>query len=46
VDVGAQGIGQHTLALGGGEQLHPGVYFLRLTQEGKSLSTPVVILNR
>jgi hypothetical protein len=44
MEVGNQGAGRHTVALGRDAGLRSGVYFLRLTHAGKSLTTPVVVV--
>ena len=43
-DVGALGPGRHLVDLDQQGQLHPGVYFLRLTQESRAARRKVVIL--
>jgi hypothetical protein len=42
--VGVMGAGRHTFELTGGRALHPGIYFLRLTQSGIEARTRVAIL--
>jgi hypothetical protein len=44
LEVGSQGAGRHTVAMGRDASLRSGVYFLRLTQAGTSISTPVVVV--
>jgi hypothetical protein len=42
--VGAMGAGTHSFELAGGRALHPGIYFLRLTQAGIEARARVAVL--
>lgn len=42
--VGALGVGTHTVAFGEQRRIAPGLYFLKLTQAGKSVSERVVVV--
>jgi hypothetical protein len=44
-DVGSYGVGDHVLDLGRSTGMRPGVYWIRLTQGGKSLTTKGVLAN-
>jgi hypothetical protein len=44
-DVGALGAGGHVVRLGEGVELNAGVYLVRLTQAGRTLTTRVVIVH-
>jgi hypothetical protein len=43
IDLTGRGVGRHTVDMGAGLALHPGTYFVRLTQGEKTLVRPVVI---
>jgi hypothetical protein len=43
-DVGSLGMGRHVVRLNEGERIHPGVYWLRLTHEGRTLKTKGAVL--
>jgi hypothetical protein len=43
-EVGAMGAGFHVVTFGDAAQLRPGLYVVRLSQQSKSLTTPVLIL--
>ena len=42
--VGGLGTGVHSVRLGDRERLRPGLYLVRLSQEARSLTTPVLIV--
>ncbi len=43
-EVGGMGAGSHTLALGGGSRLAAGLYFVRLTRGGKTLTARAAVV--
>jgi hypothetical protein len=43
-DVGSLGMGRHVVRMNEGERIHPGVYWLRLTHEGRTLETKGAVL--
>jgi hypothetical protein len=43
-EVGALGAGRHTVNLGEGDRLAPGVYVIRLSREGRVLTTRVSVV--
>ncbi|HEV2105052.1 MAG TPA: T9SS type A sorting domain-containing protein, partial [Candidatus Eisenbacteria bacterium] len=45
-DVGALGPGPHALDLGAARALAPGLYFVRLTHGGRTLTTRAVVVGR
>jgi hypothetical protein len=44
-DVGTLGAGRHAIHLGEGEAIRPGVYWLRLTHAGRSLTSKAVVID-
>jgi hypothetical protein len=43
VDLTGMGVGRHTIDLGSGISLSPGTYFVRLAQNGRTATRPVVV---
>jgi len=43
-DVGAMGVGEHVVVLGEGGDIPTGVYLVRLTRRGQSLTSRVVLI--
>jgi len=44
LDLAGYGAGRHTIDLSAGAPLHAGLYFARLSQSGRTLTTPVTVL--
>ena len=45
MDLSGRGPGRHVVNLDGDRSLPAGTYFLRLSQDGKSVSKPVVVID-
>jgi hypothetical protein len=43
IDLTGRGIGRHTVDMGAGLSLHPGTYFVKLTQGDRTLTRPVIV---